>query len=220
VDEHGEHLVGDVVRLVDTASFGWAGLRRWRLDRGSAAAAAGEVRQDAGSGGYQLRRIFAGTARLASLPAVYDAYDTSGQAWLRVEMAAARMGRTSGGTVHLGDGGPGAVVPPVRSLPIGVGLTVATPDGGPLLVVPEEHGLSWSALDPAGVPVARIEHIAARAGWVDRSMRNRSPNRLGGRNPDDDPSLSGDVITFERRATPLHRALVLGVAICRAHRRS
>lgn len=215
-----DHLVGDVTRLVDTASVGWAGLRRWLLDRGSAAAAAGEVRQDPGTGGYQLRRMFTGTARIGSMPAVYDALDTSGRSWLRVEVARAGTARTAAADISLPGSGVVARVPSVRSIPLGMGLTVTAPDGAPLLVVPDEHGLSWSALDPAGLPVARVEHIAVRAGWIDRRRRAINPVLTGGRNSDDDPSLSGDVIAFERSATPVHRALVLGLAVCRAHLRT
>ncbi|WP_375497532.1 hypothetical protein [uncultured Jatrophihabitans sp.] len=213
-----DHLVGDVVRLVDTASFGWAGLRRWRLDRGSAAASAGEVRQDPGTGAYQLRRMFAGTGRIATLPATYDVHDTSGQLWLRVELANARRAHTAPATVSSSSGRPVGVVPSVRRAPLGAGFTVTARDGAPLLVVPAERGLSWSALDPAGVPVARVEHLAVPAGWVDRSLRAGFVDRATSRR--DDPTLSGDVISFERSATALHRALVLGVAICRAHPRS
>jgi hypothetical protein len=215
-----EHLVGDVVRLVDTASSGWAGLRRWLLDRGSVAASAGEVRQNAGTGGYRLRRTFASTTRISSLPAVYDVLDTSGRPWLRVELGRATASRTAAATLSLRDGGPAGSVPPVRSVPLGVGLTVTDPGGAPLLVVPDEGGLSWSALDPAGLPVARVENVPSRAGWIDRRVRAINPVQTGGRNHDDDPSLTGDVIAFERSATPLHRALVLGLTICRAHTRS
>ena len=215
-----DHLVGDVTRLVDTASVGWAGLRRWLLDRGSAAASAGEVRQQPGTSGYQLRRMFTGTARLGSLPAVYDALDTSGRPWLRVELGRAGVGRTAAAVISLPGSGIVASVPSVRSIPLGTGLTVAAPDGAPLLVVPEEHGLSWSALDPAGLPVARVENVPSRAGWVDRRVRAINPVQTGGRNHNDDPSLTGDVIAFERSATPVHRALVLGLAVCRAHTRT
>ena len=212
--------MGDVIRLVDTNSVGWAGLRRWSLDRGSHAASAGEVRQDAGTGGYRLRRMFASTPRILSLPAVYDVLDTSGRPWLRVELGRAGASHTAAATVRPRDGGPMASVPPVRSVPLGVGMTLTAPDGAPLLVVPDEGGLSWSALDPTGVPVARVENVPSRAGWVDRRVRAINPVKTGGRNHDDDPSLTGDVIAFERTATPVQRALVLGLAICRAHTRS
>lgn len=214
------HLVGDVARLVDTNSYGWAGLRRWLLDRGSPAASAGEVRQLPGTRGYRLQRIFSGTRRLSSLPAVYDVLDTSGQAWLRVELERAPMSRTAPAqlTVHGAAGGV-AVVPSVRTAPMGAGLTLTAPDGAPLLVVPGEPGLSWSALDPAGLAVARVEHVASRAGWVDRRNRSATSVLRGGR-PGEDELRSGDVITFERSAGPLHRALVLGLAICRAHVRA
>ncbi len=209
--------MGDVVRLVDTSSVGWAGLRRWRLDRGTPAAAAGEVRQHAGTGGYRARRMLAGSARLAALPAVYDVLDTSGQAWLRIDLEKCAFARTAAATVSAGDAVLG-VVPPVRRMPLGIGLTVTTEDDAPLLVVPDERGLSWSALDPAGLPVARVEHIATRTGWIDRRVRTTGPARAAAR-PDDDPSLSGDVISFERSSTPLQRGLVLGLAVCRAHPR-